>query len=127
VHRRNPLQLLGAGQWGKLVGNDHIVLNFDTDKGRHDARNQAACPGSWKATHNCPETNQPDTVPGGSSYGHGSYAPARYVQQGVNLGDAGYNTIADELGGNSGLIWTCDEWPPAMQARSPPLCTRTLC
>ncbi|KAJ4288855.1 hypothetical protein N0V88_007185 [Collariella sp. IMI 366227] len=28
-------------------------------------------------------------------------------------GDAGYNAIANAAGMHSGMMWTCDEWPPA--------------
>lgn len=114
VNRRNPLEILGGGRLGKLLGNDYIELNYDTDKGRHDARNRGVCPGSWKNRHPCPETNQPNTVPAGSSYGSGSYPAARYIQNGLVQGSAGFNKIADATGQYSGMIWTCDEWPPAM-------------
>ena len=120
VNRRNPLQNLGGGRLGKLQGNAFIELNFDTSSVRHEARNSGVCPRTWKNTHSCPETvagsgiSQPNTVPGGSSYGSGSYPAARFIQQNLVQGNAGFNKIADATGGDSGMIWTCDEWPPAM-------------
>lgn len=120
VNRRNPLNNIAGGGLGELQGIDSIELNYDTDKLRHDGRNRGVCPGSWKRRHSCPETNavsginQPRTVPAGSSYGFGSYPAARFVQQNLVQGDAGFNKIADANGGDSGMIWTCDEWPPAM-------------
>ena len=114
VNRRNPLQPLGAGRLGQLQGNAFIELNYDTSNVRREARNSGVCPGSWKRTHACPETSQPNTVPAGSSYGSGSYPAARFIQQGLVQGNAGFNKIADATGGDSGMIWTCDEWPPAM-------------
>ena len=131
VNRRNPLQNLGGGKLGELQGNDFIELNFDTDSARHDARNNGVCPRNWKSNHPCPETiagsgiSQPNTVPAGSSYGDGSYPAARFIQQNLVQGNAGFNKIADAVGGDSGMIWTCDEWPPATYGTPPYLGTST--
>ena len=114
VNRTNPLQSRAGGRLGELQGNPFIELNFDTDPVRHRNRNSGVCPGTWKTTHACPEINQPNTVPGGSSYGSGSYPAARFIQPNLVQGNAGFNKIADATGGDSGMIWTCDEWPPAM-------------
>ncbi|MCJ1283616.1 hypothetical protein MMC26_002947 [Xylographa opegraphella] len=127
VNRRNPLTALGPGQYGTLLGNDHIELNYDTDAARHEARNKDVCPGSWKNTHPCPETNQPYTVPQGSSYNHGGYPPARYNPNNLAPGASGYNKIADSQGGESGMIWTCDEWPPAISAEGGLGQAQTIC
>lgn len=116
VNSRNALEDRGGGKLGLLVANDHIELNYDTDEVRKNARRAAVCPSSWKTTHLCPEPNQPNTVPQGSSYGMGSFPAARFNPHGLLVGSPGYNSIADANGGNSGMIWTCDEWPPAMYA-----------
>lgn len=107
-------KILGKANGGSLVGNEYIELNYDTDKTRHNARNSGICPSAWKSAHMCPEPDQPNTVPGGTSYGNGSYAPARFIQTGVKFGDAGFHKIANAQGADSGMGWTCDEWPPAM-------------
>ena len=131
VNRRNPLQNRGGGRLGELQGNAFIELNFDTNDKRHDARNRGVCPGTWKNTHSCPETvagsgiSQPNTVPAGSSYGFGSYPAARFIQQNLVQGNPGFNKIADAAGGYSGMIWTCDEWPPASYGIPPYLGTST--
>ncbi|KAK2074979.1 hypothetical protein P8C59_009144 [Phyllachora maydis] len=42
------------------------------------------------------------------------WAGQRFVQNGVTLGMAGYNVIANQANtGPSGAFWSCDEWPPA--------------
>jgi hypothetical protein len=88
VNRRNPLQRVGTRHISRLQNAEYIELNFDTDERRKDARRSGACPGTWKTTHPCPETNpaQPPTVPGGASLGDGSFAAARYNPNGVQPG-----------------------------------------
>ena len=116
VHQRNKLQVIPPGepgQYGKLQGVNHIELNFDTDQTRKDGRRNAICPCSWKSSHPCPEKNQPVTVPAGGCFSKKSYAAARLNQPNVKMGDSGYNTIANQFGTVSGMVWTCDEWPPA--------------
>lgn len=116
VNRRNRLTNYGPGKYGPLIGNDHVVMHYDTDSTRKSERRDGpngVCKSSWKSHHPCPETSQPNTVPGGSSYKN-SYAPARYNPNNVGFGKSGYNRIADPQGGDSGMIWSCDEWPPAM-------------
>lgn len=98
----------GPGRWGKLLGNDHISLTFDLDSAAKDRRRKAAgCDDDWKKGHICPETDQPRTVPKGASYGDGSYVARKF-----NPAPDDY-TIADANGQYSGLIWTCEEFPPA--------------
>jgi hypothetical protein len=115
VNNRNPIAGGGDSSPGTLTlqgGVDHIELNADTDKTRHDARNGAACPERWKNSHACPERGQPVTVPRGASVGSGSFVGQKYNN--VPQGDAGSNMIADAAGTYRGLLWSCDEWPPAM-------------
>jgi len=119
VNRRNPLANTvttnGRLGLGNLRGTNYIELNYDTDSQRHAERRNDVCPKNWKQTHTCPETDQPRTVRKGSSLGDGSFAVARYNSNPpVTLGQAGFNKIADDQGAFSGMIWTCDEWPPAM-------------
>lgn len=122
VNTRNRLQnVVGIGGLGlgKLVGNAYIELNYDTNQARKDERRLSVCPQSWRITHPCPETNQPNTVPADTSLGQGSWPVARFNPQNLRPVDSGYNTIANGNGGNSGLIWTCDEWPPSHVRSSP--------
>lgn len=105
-----------------FLGNDHIELNYDSNKDREKARRDGVCPDNWKNQHQCPKAGnygitQPPTVPKGAIFGSGSYPAARYIDPntpGLGLGDIGNNRIATPLGTYLGMIWTCDEWPPAM-------------
>lgn len=120
VNQRNPLEVQSPGrpgQYGKLRSVSYIEMNYDTDTQRKDGRRDSVCPCKWSSTHTCPETNQPPTVPGGSSYSSGSFAAARLIQPNVQKGDVGYNTIANAAGIVSGMVWSCDEWPPASYDR----------
>ncbi len=116
VNRRNPLTPRTTG-FGALQGASHLELHYDTNTARTDTRRGIACPSGWKKTHVCPETNQPETVPAGSRLGSGSFPARRYVDPNLPVplqrGEPGYNAIANRAGGHSGMIWTCDEWPPA--------------
>lgn len=125
VNTRNPIAGGGDSAPGTLTnpaGGDHIELNIDTSAVRHRQRNQAACPGSWKLTHNpqqafaCPEPNQPLTVRRGQSIITGGYNGVRFRQNvpGLTRASDGALMIADQTGNYQGVIWTCDEWPPAM-------------
>lgn len=128
VNQRNPLLAvsgnLAAGNLGKLNpgntpgGLNYLQLTYDTNNNNKRGRRNAACPSRWKLTHPCPEPNQPLTVASGDSWNFGGY-----IGQGWNRaplgqlvpGQAGYNVIADPANtGPSGMMWTCDEWPPAM-------------
>lgn len=128
VNQRNPLLgvvgNLQAGNLGRLNpgntpgGLDYLQLTYDTNNNNKRGRRNAACPSRWKLTHPCPEGNQPPTVASGDSWTFGGY-----IGQGWNRaplgqllpGQAGYNVIADLMNtGPSGMMWTCDEWPPAM-------------
>lgn len=106
----------GLAGHGAIQGNDYYILHYDTNKDRHDARNTAACPGNWKNGHPCPETGnapQPFVVPNGTSLGQSgaggsSFRGTRFANTGGSI-----NQIANAAGQYSGLIWTCDEFPPA--------------
>ncbi|KEY73171.1 hypothetical protein S7711_04137 [Stachybotrys chartarum IBT 7711] len=118
VHQRNPLQAVTQAPprpngLGALQGVTHILLHFDR-AGNAGLRRGTACPsGSWRRTHTCPETNQPHTVPRGSMLGSGSYPAARYNPNNIAAGQPGYNVIANSQQQHSGMMWTCDEFPPA--------------
>lgn len=128
VNQRNPLLAvvgnLQAGNLGRLNpgntpgGLDYLTLTFDTNANNKRGRRNRACPSSWKLGNPCPKLDQPLTVASGDSWSFGGY-----IGQGWNraplgqlvLGQAGYNVIADVTNaGPSGMMWTCDEWPPAM-------------
>jgi hypothetical protein len=125
VNQRNALLpvtgLAAAGNLGSLDqgqtpgGLDYITLTYDTNNNNKRARRNQACPSSWKTVHGCPEINQPPTVASGSSWSFGSWIGIRYNPNGLTFGQAGYNVIANQAGtAPSGMMWTCDEWPPAM-------------
>lgn len=107
LNRRNPLTPRPGGGLGQLVGGP-ITLHFDTDTKRRDRRRAFACPSSWKRNHACPETNpaQPKTVPAGASLDDGAYAARPYApaRQNKRMGDAGWNTIENDRGLNSGMV-----------------------
>lgn len=132
VNQRNPLLpvvgkfpgLLAPGNLGPLNpgntpgGLDYLQLTYDTNNNNKRRRRNTACPGDWKVTHPCPEGDRPYTGEAGNSWSHGGYtaqgwnrAPAGQLLP----GQAGYNVIADDgFTRPSGMMWTCDEWPPAM-------------
>lgn len=143
VNQRNPLLAVpgfaGAGNVGVLNpgntpgGLDYLVLNYDTNNNNKRRRRNAACPSSWKLNpiNHCPRVGQPPTVESGSSWSFGGF-----IGQGWNRaplgqllpGQAGYNAIADIMNtGPSGMMWTCDEWPPATYVLSPPCCCAPVC
>lgn len=115
VNQRNQLTPRPAGGHAGLAGGQ-IMLHYDSDESRKDARGRAACPSSWRMNHACPEAAprpvQPATVPQGAMLGGGSYAARPYNRAGKVQGDNGWNQIADANGGDSGMMWSCDEWPP---------------
>jgi hypothetical protein len=104
---------IDAGQNG---GQDWLTLTFDTNNNNKRSRRNAACPSNWKAqlANACPKNNQPPTVPSGSSWSVNSYIGMRWNPNNLVFGQAGFNVIANPAGtGPSGMMWTCDEWPPA--------------
>ncbi|KAI1097106.1 hypothetical protein F4804DRAFT_328644 [Jackrogersella minutella] len=106
---------LGLLDPGKNGGLDYITLTYDTSASNKKRRRNAACPSRWKRKHGCPETDQPPIVAAGASWSFGSYTGLRWNPNNLKMGKAGYNVIADPTNtGPSGMIWTCDEWPPAI-------------
>ncbi|KAH6994560.1 hypothetical protein EDB82DRAFT_556830 [Fusarium venenatum] len=89
----------------------YIQLHLDRDTEKKNKRRSKACPGSWRQTHPCPESNQPETVPKGAILGDGSFPPARWNPNNILPGENGYNRIANAAGQYSGMMWTCDEFP----------------
>lgn len=125
VNQVNPLQPVPgvplAGNIGQLDpgrngGLDYITLTYDTSAGNKRNRRKAACPSNWKKNpqNACPRNDQPPTVMSLQSFSTG-YQGRRWNPNNLVQGQAGYNVIANEaFTGPSGMIWTCDEWPPAM-------------
>jgi hypothetical protein len=122
VNSKNPL--LGvpgvAGALGDLDpgrtpnGLPYLQLDYDTTPGASKDRRALVCPENWKSKHACPETNQPPIVPQEGSWADGWHG-VRWNPNGLLFGQSGYNSIANEFGtAASGMIWTCDEWPPAV-------------
>ncbi|KAI1749014.1 hypothetical protein F4782DRAFT_514853 [Xylaria castorea] len=124
VNQVNPLSPIvgnpAAGNIGRLNqgqngGQDYITLTYDTNANRKRTRRNTACPSRWKVSHPCPQTDQPPTVASHTSWGFGSYIGLRWNPNNLMMGQAGYNVIANVANtGPSGMIWTCDEWPPAI-------------
>lgn len=111
VGTRNPI-----GNDGKLLGVDHIELNYDTEESRKIGRRNEQCPRNWRATHVCPEPNQPRVVPQGAYLdvlGVGGSFVGQRANPALAQADAGSYVIADSTGVQRGMAWTCDEWPPA--------------
>jgi hypothetical protein len=124
VNRRNPVAGGGDSAPGTLsnlpIGVDYVELNVDTDNTRHNARRGIACNSrTWKRNHNlprahaCPENNQPLVVPAGQDIESGGFS-GQLFNPAFLRGQAGALMIADPDGIFQGLIWTCDEYPPAM-------------
>ena len=118
----SQLQRLAQGGLGPLV-NSPFVLHYDRQDSiaepnrRMTARRDAVCPRNWKATHSCPELDQPLVVPepfnrGGRTLSSGFTGR----RAGTNQAAPGSYQILDPSGGDTGMAWTCDEWPPAISA-----------
>ncbi|KFA82003.1 hypothetical protein S40288_07998 [Stachybotrys chartarum IBT 40288] len=119
VHVTYPLNTINQGTGlnghGTLQGQSHLLLHFDRG-GNAATRRGIACSGNFAAGHlgnPCPSLNQPHTVPFGAMLGRGSYPAARFNPTNIAPGNPGYNTIANAAGQYSGMMWTCDEFPPA--------------
>jgi hypothetical protein len=104
INRRNPIANNGQGV---LLNIPYLELHYDTNPQRIDDRRNAACPKTWKSSHACPESNQPLVVRDGDSLDVGISG------QLLNPGSGSYQ-ISDPSGAFLGLIWTCNDWPPAM-------------
>ena len=110
---------------GSLV-NGPVVMHYDTtSNSNRRRRRQSGCNGAkWRRGHPCPDTRNPIVVPSGSYIDPpGNPRPkvaAFYAQrwqpnvQGLNLFGAAEFAIADSNNDFQGLVWTCDEFPPAM-------------
>ncbi|KFA69560.1 hypothetical protein S40285_07967 [Stachybotrys chlorohalonatus IBT 40285] len=119
VHVTYPLNTINQGTGpnghGTLQGQSHLLLDFDRG-GNAATRRGIACSGNLAAGHlgnPCPSLNQPHTVPFRKMLGRGSYPAARFNPTNIALGNPGYNTIANAAGQHSGMMWMCDEFPPA--------------
>ncbi|KNB10683.1 hypothetical protein FOXG_10827 [Fusarium oxysporum f. sp. lycopersici 4287] len=128
VHQQYPLATtVHAAPAGAVTGHhtilgarSHLQLHFDRNDNIGGQRGKA-CAKSWKNHHNCPESNQPDTVPSGAMLGDDSFPAARWNPNNLVMGDAGYNRIANAAGQFSG-----NSTNPARQAykdlpKGPPL------
>lgn len=121
--------LLGTSLQGTLQAND-IALHYDTDPRNRKARNKAAgCVSrTWQKRTTCPDNlaNYPGGVPvvvarNGCIGRNGvPRLNAFYAQKwtappaGLQLTKAGINAIADLNNVFQQLVWTCEEFPPAM-------------
>lgn len=131
VHAVYPLNAgTVAGTKTTLQNRQYVELNIDRDTDRKEVRRSEVCPDySWKRNHACPEQDQPPVVPqpfdtGARSYSGGfvgqrlhpntstcliqDYALSYLLKLAVDL------TIADSNGADTGMAWSCDEFPPAL-------------
>lgn len=135
VQRHNPPA-------NAVLANGVLSLTYDTDEDHNKARRSQQCPQDWKLTHPCPETTfvpPLQVVPAGAyvGIGTGSIRNPRRLDPFLPLEQPGSNMVCDHLllsliyatktanctdriskidagdGTSSGMIWSCDEWPPA--------------
>lgn len=94
----------------------NYVYGYDYNTGRSyssraSQRGAHTCPGTWKDTHNCPETNPLQPQP--PVWRNDRQWSTTALEPGTNI-----NGIANERDGNgqiteySHLRYTCDEFPP---------------
>ncbi|KAI0021197.1 hypothetical protein F4780DRAFT_305284 [Xylariomycetidae sp. FL0641] len=110
------LQRAPDGTLGQLQNVAFLELNVDTNTTRVNARRDSSCPGNWKTNHPCPQNGQPLVVPepfnrGGRSISSGFVG--QRLDPTLPQGAAGSYQIADPSGVDAGMVWTCDEFPPA--------------
>ncbi|EGO56022.1 hypothetical protein NEUTE1DRAFT_117997 [Neurospora tetrasperma FGSC 2508] len=91
------------------------VYGYDLDTGktnkyqantRQENRRSASCPGSWKNTHHCPETDQQRPMRHDGQWFTSATEPGSYTLE--HRRDANRNVI-----GYSNIRYSCDEFPPA--------------
>ena len=96
-----------------ILNNGPIQLTY---AGSGSGNRAIACPSNWKATHTCPEPDQPLIVGQGSTVASYNAFQGQQWRAGSLPTDPDFNVIADPGGTESGMMWTCDEWPPNMSA-----------
>ena len=120
TYPRNPNPNAQGG--GGLV-NGPITMHYDLNKRRKNMRRRdAGCVAKkWRKAVTCPEAIGPPVAlaPGyidraGRARGVAFRAQKWTPPPNVNLVGAAINAIADPQNQFKGLIWTCDEFPPAM-------------
>ena len=91
---------------GAAGGGHSEIMGWDPARKRKKARNKAICPSDWKEKTVCPRTGQPPIHPLGIT----NDVPP-WVEQGgfavLKMGPSGQYE-------RTGLMMTCDEFPPAM-------------
>ncbi|KAK4900722.1 hypothetical protein LTR49_027411 [Elasticomyces elasticus] len=84
----------------------YYEFNLDKDTVRKNRRRRLSCPANWKSSHTCPEPDQPPVVGAGKSVSDGFVGSL--LEPGISY------QIADQEGVNTGMAWTCDEFPAAI-------------
>lgn len=100
------------------LGNN--IYGFDFNTGRKDARRDEVCPGSWKNTHPCPFTGSARPFRSDKVWWTAALEPGTLVNQIANK-----RSLTGQVTINSGIRYTCDEFPPAswVEGGSGPLLT----
>ncbi|KAH6983653.1 pectate lyase superfamily protein-domain-containing protein [Ilyonectria sp. MPI-CAGE-AT-0026] len=105
-----------AGPRGPGAAQVYTSFSFDLnggDNGRSDDRRTQSCPGSWKNSHTCPETDQNIVMR------HDGPWPFTELDPTAGQGGAGSYLIKHVRDGQGNILrrsdvqYTCDEFPPA--------------
>ncbi|KAK3675425.1 hypothetical protein LTR78_004508 [Recurvomyces mirabilis] len=106
------LSTLPGGLNGGLANGNYLTLHVDPDADRGDDRRTESCPGNWKKNHVCPEPDQPLVVPAPFNKGGRTVSTGGFVGYAMDGSVSNYR-ILDPSGAQTGMAWTCDEFPPA--------------
>ena len=109
-----------AGRLGAATGNyphGQEAFGWDPNSNRKSSRRKNACPDNWKKKskldpdgHACPEDNQPPVHP----IGYTNVVPPLVDQPSYAILRLNPQTQVPE---KTGLMYTCDEFPPAMSVQ----------
>lgn len=98
--------------YGGVVQSTYM-FGYDLNSKSTDDRGNAQCPSSWKNSHSCPETNQPNVMPGPW------YTTSREMIDPIQVNEIAASYTIDprdptklKLSQRSGRYYTCEEWPP---------------
>ncbi|KAJ9616794.1 hypothetical protein H2200_000513 [Cladophialophora chaetospira] len=126
-----PASIRKSGSvWSIDNPSGEIALHFDKDADRKENRRKLTCPnkadgsmygGSWHNRNSCPKGLRAPVVQGTGSHvdlNGNPIVPAIWGYRlrpgaGVTFVDTARNAIADGANNFRGLLWSCEEFPPA--------------
>ena len=121
LHRQVPPAGLDP-LYKTIPGNGYLDFHYDSNRYRVNARRNSVCPGNWYNNHPCPEPSQPPVVvAGGWVNARGDFQGEAFVG-GTRIEPNSANPIGAMLfeitnpargSAYQGMIWSCDEFPPA--------------